>query len=198
MPKNGGMNMSRAGIDKQVILQAAVAIADNEGIRKITLKSISEKLGIRTPSLYNHVDSLDSLLVDLMIYAMEQLGKTLSEAAIGVSGDNAIKAISKAYLEFARKNPGLYETIQWVNLWRDDIIVQPASKINDLIDRVLECYNLNDEYKTHIIRMFRSLLHGFSSLDRNSGFGNPIPIDDSFNVAINCLIESLHLFCSYK
>lgn len=48
--------MPRAGLDQQILLQAAAEIADQHGLDEMTLAMLANKLGIRTPSLYNHED----------------------------------------------------------------------------------------------------------------------------------------------
>jgi len=184
--------MPRAGIDKQVILQAAIEIANTEGLENVTLKALSQKLGIQTPSLYNHVKGLDDLKDMLVIYGLNQIERVLSEAAIGISGDDAVKSIAKAYLTFARNNPGLYEATQWINRWQNNEIKQASEGIINLIGKVVYGYNLKDNDITHVIRIIRSLLHGFASLEHYGSFGNPISADESFDLMLSVLIHGLH------
>ena len=45
----------RAGLDKAVVVEAAAELINAEGIEELTLSRLAERLGVRTPSLYNHV-----------------------------------------------------------------------------------------------------------------------------------------------
>ncbi len=50
---------------KEAVIRAASDLADEKGLNNVSLKSVAEKLNIRTPSLYNHIESLDHLLLEV-------------------------------------------------------------------------------------------------------------------------------------
>jgi AcrR family transcriptional regulator len=50
-------------LDTQRVMEAAVAIADREGIAKTTLPRVARALGVTTMSLYRHVGSKDEFLL---------------------------------------------------------------------------------------------------------------------------------------
>ena len=45
----------RIGLTLPKIVETAAEIADTNGIQEVTLASVAQRLGIRSPSLYNHV-----------------------------------------------------------------------------------------------------------------------------------------------
>lgn len=45
----------RIGLTLPKIVETAAEIADANGIQEVTLVSLAQRLGIRSPSLYNHV-----------------------------------------------------------------------------------------------------------------------------------------------
>lgn len=45
----------RIGLTLLKIVETAAEIADANGIQEVTLASLAQRLGIRSPSLYNHV-----------------------------------------------------------------------------------------------------------------------------------------------
>ncbi|MGZ3638658.1 MAG: TetR family transcriptional regulator, partial [Ktedonobacterales bacterium] len=49
----------RVGLDQEAVIQAAADLVDAEGLDALSLARLAEKLGVRTPSLYNHISSLD-------------------------------------------------------------------------------------------------------------------------------------------
>lgn len=69
-------------LTKTDVIQAAADIADEHGLNNLSLKNVAEKLNIRTPSLYNHITSLDNLL-----RAMETLLAGIHQAYEGRSDD---------------------------------------------------------------------------------------------------------------
>ena len=47
-------------VSKAAVIDTASQIADEHGLHNVSLKVIAEKLCVKTPSLYNHIDNLDS------------------------------------------------------------------------------------------------------------------------------------------
>ncbi|MGI8712393.1 MAG: TetR family transcriptional regulator, partial [Solirubrobacteraceae bacterium] len=53
--------MPRAGLDAEAVVTAAARLADAEGLECLTLARLAQRLGVRSPSLYAHVDGLEEL-----------------------------------------------------------------------------------------------------------------------------------------
>jgi AcrR family transcriptional regulator len=51
-----------APLDRERIAAAALALLDEQGEAAVTMRAIAEQLGVRAPSLYNHVRSKEALL----------------------------------------------------------------------------------------------------------------------------------------
>ena len=98
----------RAGLDQSAVVEAAARLVDAEGIEALTLGRLAERLGIRTPSLYNHVAGLPGLKRDLALYCLRALLDQLTRVTIGKSGGEAIVAVATAYRSYAREYPGRY------------------------------------------------------------------------------------------
>ena len=47
---------------KEAVIKATSDLADEKGLNNVSLKAVAQKLNIRTPSLYNHIESLDKQL----------------------------------------------------------------------------------------------------------------------------------------
>ena len=107
--------MPRGNLDKRKILEAAGALANEISIRKLNLKQLAQKLDIQPPSLYNHVQSLDHLRLDLMAYGWEQVGERIAETLIGISGDEAIRRACEVFYDYAEENPGIFEAMAYYN-----------------------------------------------------------------------------------
>src|SRR5215472_7695302 len=60
----------RVGLDQRTVVEAAAKLVDEEGIEQLTLGRLAERLGVRTPSLYNHVAGLSGLKHDLALYCL--------------------------------------------------------------------------------------------------------------------------------
>lgn len=182
----------RAALDLLTILQTATEIADTQGLEEVTLASLAKKLGIRSPSLYNHVEGLPGLRRELTLYGLNQLNGVITQAAVGRSGDEAIRTMAKAYVTFARLHPGLYTATLSAPDPNDPELQRVAGEIVQLTVQVMEYYGLEEDEALHVVRVFRSLLHGFASLEQANGFGLPLDIDTTLHVLIETLLAGIH------
>ena len=69
-------------VSREIVIQATSDIVNKDGLNKVSLKVIAEKLGIRTPSLYNHIESLDDLLLEVAHKGMREMNSQMIKAAI--------------------------------------------------------------------------------------------------------------------
>lgn len=182
----------RAGLNLQSIVQAATALADERGLHEVTLTVLAQKLGIRSPSLYNHVNGLPGLRREMALAGLDQLKDVLMRATVGRSEDKAIREMSHAYLEFARAHPGLYEATLYVSDTDDEPLDTMKNQVLELFTQVLAGFELNDDALIHAIRGLRSVLHGFSSLERIGGFGLSVDVNQSFELIITTFLQGLH------
>lgn len=60
--------MARAGLDKNVVVEKAVQLANSMGHEAITLKVLADSLHVEPPSLYNYIRGLEDLQRELMVY----------------------------------------------------------------------------------------------------------------------------------
>jgi AcrR family transcriptional regulator len=181
----------KVGLELTEILGAAAELADQFGMQEVTLANLAKKLGIRPPSLYNHFDGLAGLRKKMAIYGLDQLYETLAQSAIGVSGDEAVLTISKAYVDFTRKHPGMYEATLMAPDMEDEDVQQAGFKIVDLTVRVLQAYRLEGDTATHAVRGLRSILHGFSSLEQRGGFKMALDLNESLEIIIKAFIHGM-------
>lgn len=178
-------------LDKNAILKTAANMADTNGIASVTLKALAEELGIKSPSLYKHISGLDELNKELMLYGWKALEQDIIKASIGKAKDDAIIAICWTYRNYVILHPGLYEAMQWYNMYQSEEHLNATEGIISVIFQVLDAYNLTEEQKVHIVRMLRGFLQGFLTIESHGGYGNPQPIDDSFNFALKTILNGI-------
>ena len=78
--------MPRAGLSRAAVVEAAGALADEGGLENLSLVDLAGRLGIRKPSLYNHVAGIGDLRRELALAGLQELGRSLSRAAAGKAG----------------------------------------------------------------------------------------------------------------
>ena len=183
--------MGRIGVDVDKITETAAKIANEAGYENITLKMIADELGIKTPSLYNHIDGLEDVKRLLMIYGWKQMEERMIQSAIGVAGYDAIKAGCYAFYEYATENPGVFNAMLWYNKFQNEDTMEATSGLFVVLFKITFSLNISEENCNHIIRTLRGFLEGFSLLVNNGAFGNPISIAESFELSLNVLIEGM-------
>lgn len=181
----------RPGLDRAAVVRAAAELFDEANGGDVTLAQIAGKLGVRTPSLYNHIGGQDELRQELAICGVRQLRDRMGRAAIGKSGDDAIVAVAHAYRAFAHERPGLY----WITLRApaagDQELQSASQEALSVLQLVFQHYGLTESAEIHAIRSLRSLIHGFVSLEMAGGFGLPVDIDESFRYLLDMFIRGL-------
>jgi AcrR family transcriptional regulator len=181
--------MPRAGLDTEAVVAAAAALADADGLHQLTLARLAAALGIRTPSLYAHINGLDDLRARLGARGAWELAAALQLAAAGRAGGDALRAIALAYREYAHTHPGIYAAMQ-IASDTDEFQAAGAAVVGPIV-AVLRGYALEGEPAIHAVRAIRSALHGFVALEREGGFGLPIDIDDSYDNLVTMLEAGL-------
>ena len=182
----------KVGLDKKTIIEAAANMADERGIANVTLKVLATELGVKSPSLYKHFSGgLDELNKELMLYGWRLLEADITRAAIGKSKDNAVRAICLAYREFVAKHKGVFEAMQWYNMYQSEEHLQATRGTVSILFQVLEAYGLTEKQKVHIVRMLRGFLQGFTTIESHGGYGNPTPLNDTFDFAIKTILNGI-------
>lgn len=181
----------KIGLDLTTILETAGVLADQNGIQEVTLANLAKKLGIRPPSLYNHFDGLPGLRKKLAIYGIDWLYSRMADAAIGVSGTEAVLAVSQAYVNFAREHPGVYEATLLAPDPEDVDVQQAGEKIVELSVRILQADHLEGDCALHAVRGLRSILHGFSALEQRGGFKMALDLDQSLQIIIKAFLAGI-------
>lgn len=182
----------RAGINPEVVVEKAAALANRDGLEALTLAALAVELGVKTPSLYNHVGGLGDLRRKLGLLGACKLKDRLTDAAIGCSGEDALVDVGIAYVEFVRKEPGLYEAMGKAQDASDAEFEEVSKRILELLFRLLAPYGLQGADAVHAVRGLRSLLHGFASLEAMGGFQMAEDLGESIIRAIRVYLRGLH------
>ena len=184
----------RSNLTRETVVQAAAEVLNSEGLDALTLHRLAEKLGIRTPSLYNHVEGLPGLMRELSILNARNLADRLGEAAIGRSGPGLVMAVMQAYRAYIKEYTGLYlSTLRVSSMQADPIPELQHEEIRSVKVglAVMASFGLQGEDAIHAVRALRSLVHGFATLEVSGGFGIPLDLNESFSRLVKLFIAGL-------
>jgi AcrR family transcriptional regulator len=185
---------SRTRLDKNAVVQAAVDLLNVEGVSALNLSRLANELGIKTPSLYNHVNGLDGLQRELEVMNARLLADRFSEAAIGKSGSELVMDVSQAFRQYVKENPGLYmSTLRSSSAQQvlDENLQREEERMMKVGLAIMASLGLQGEDAIHGLRAFRSMVHGFATLEIAGGFGLPQDCDESFRRLVSALVAGL-------
>ena len=182
----------KRGVDQKQVVDAAIRLADSDGLDAVTLAGVAHALHVRSPSLYSHVDGLAGLRRAMAIEGARRVTSALADAARGLEGVEALRAVAHAYRSFATRHPGLYAAmLPAPRPLEDDEGYAVFAAAAGIVAEVLEGLGLSPADTIPAIRAFRSALHGFVSLEAAGGFGMPDDIDASFDVMVEILVAGV-------
>lgn len=183
--------MPRRGLDTRQVIDAAIAIADRDGLEAVTLARVADSLGVRAPSLYHHVKGHDGLWRAIALRGVQALTASLQAAALGRAGAEALAATAHAYRDYAHAHPGAYAATLRAPAAGDLEHEEAGREAVQVLSAVLRAWHLEDEEMLHAVRVIRSALHGFVSLEAGGGFALPLDLDRSFERLIETLAAGL-------
>jgi AcrR family transcriptional regulator len=184
----------RAGLTRGRVVAEAAAVADEVGLDKLTLAAVAHRCGVSLPGLYKHVRGVDEVKRDISVLAVRELAGALARAATGVSGREALHALSAAYRDYAGACPGRYAASVRAPAPGDDEHADAAAQAAAVITAALKGYGLHDADLIHAIRMWRSACHGLITLQAAGGFGLPESVDLTYRYLIDALDTAFRAF----
>src|SRR5256885_9746189 len=138
----------RARLSRDRVLQAALALADKEGIQELSMRRLGRALGVEAMSLYNHVAGKDDLLdglVDLVFAEIEfPCGKGAWKVAMRWRAISAREALARhrwaiALME-SRTSPGP------ANLRHHDSVLGCLRSAGFSVEMAAHAYSILDGY----------------------------------------------------
>lgn len=183
--------MPRQGLDTGQVVEEAVRIADADGLEAVTLARVSATLGVRAPSLYNHVAGREALLRGIALRGLRELGDALRRAAVGRAREDALVAVAHAYRAYAHAHPGCFAATVTAPAPGDVEHEQAAAEVVGVIAAIVVGWGIEDDDAIHAVRTVRSSLHGFVTLEAAGGFGTPVDHDASFERLLQTLATGL-------
>lgn len=176
------------------MVDAAARLVNVEGAEALSLSRVANELGVRTPSLYNHVDGLSGLQRALALRNAQMLATTFADAAIGKAGEDAVVALAQSFRDYIKANPGIYLVSQRVTELvkpEDAELIVAMDRSVQIVTTVMASFGLTGDDALHAVRALRATVHGFATLEVAGGFGLPLDCDESFCRLMRMLIRGL-------
>jgi AcrR family transcriptional regulator len=154
---------TRKPLSSALVLQAAVALADEAGLEAFSMRGLAQELGVVPMALYKHVANKEELLdgmVDIVFSEIELPSENLDWASAmrrrAISTREALKRHSWAIGMMESRHPGP------ANLRNHDAVMGCLRKAGFSFKLAIHAYSLQDAY-----------IYGSALQDRDLGFETP-------------------------
>jgi AcrR family transcriptional regulator len=108
------------------IVAAARRLLEEEGPEALSMRNVAAEIGIRAPSLYEHVADKRALESAIIAAGLNEQGVAFREALAADDAGDPLAAIAEAWRRWARAHPHLYALIYARDLDRSDPAVADA------------------------------------------------------------------------
>lgn len=184
--------MAQKGLTKELVVQAAAGMIEQNGIKSFSIHSLAERLGVKPASLYNHIENMDALLLDVCVLYLREQDRCARSAIAGRQRDEAVRALAESYYRCAKEHRELYRLMIRTATVNKRLLDEAAVCLTEPLKTVMADYGIREEEKIHFRRLFRAILHGFVSEEEIGFFSHyPAGAEDSFRFSIDQYIERL-------
>lgn len=158
------MVLERTGrLDPEQVIAAAERLVSSQGWDALTMAALAAELGVRAPSLYRHVESLEALRRSLRLRTAIELSDAVRAAVMGTSGLKGLHALAGAFRGYAKANPIRY--LGQLNLAGDDEIRAAGRRLGEAAYAVLGSFGLDANELPIATAQLTAIVHGFVSLE---------------------------------
>lgn len=175
------------------VIDVAVALLDAEGEGALGWNRLAQALGVKPPSLYNHLADAADLRRRVAIRGWQALAEAVRAATARTrTPETTLRAIAGAYRDVARARPGLFAVATGTRLAPDDLEFRPvAAELMTLLAAPLEQLGVPPGRQVHAIRILRAAIHGFLELERAEVLMMDASLDQSFRLLLDVVIAGL-------
>jgi AcrR family transcriptional regulator len=164
------------GPTKDRIFLEALALLETKGLSGLTMRNLADRLHIKAPSLYKHVESRDQIMAELQAYGITQFGNAIAQA------NKSKRAKALAYRKWATDNPHLYQVTLRTPLLRDRL---PSGLEEGVTQMIIEITGRDQEHA----RAVWALMHGLVDLELAGRFPANADLDKTWARAIQMVSQ---------
>lgn len=185
--------MFHKGLNKEIVVETAKKLIEEKGFSDFSMRKLADKLGVKTASLYTHIESMEVLFTEVGLSALKEQRNCLLQKIGEKNCDDAVNALAVGYRCFSIEHPELYRIIMQMPSGNNEILKKAAAMTAELFMQVLDNYQISNEQKMHWQRVMRAMMHGFVSEEQAGYFSHyPVTIEESYKIAVACIIDGLH------
>lgn len=150
-----------ARIGRAAILDAALELADREGLDAVTMHAIARRMNVSTMALYRHMDGKDALLDGLV----ERLLTAFPVQRARQPGGQWLTAMASGIREVARRHPAVFPL-----LLTRPAVTPAAQRVRDAVVAALQDTGLTDTAARRAERLLSTAVLGFAASEAAGRF----------------------------
>jgi AcrR family transcriptional regulator len=164
-----------ARIDRAAVLDATLALADEEGLAAVSMRAVAARLGVTPMALYRHVGDKSQLLDGLV----EQLLLELPLPASTLPWQARLDALAAAMRATARKHPRVFPL-----LLQRPATTPGAMRARDAVYGALRDAGADESAIPRVERLVSTFVLGFAASEAAGRFtATPDELDEDFRWA---------------
>ena len=182
--------MSSQRLDRDRVIAAAAAIVDSDGWRALTMSALAKELGIKVPSLYNHVSNLEALRGELQNRTLREIGERLNHTAMGRTGEHAMRALAATFRAYALEHPGRYDLATQAPIDREGF-ADVSVAAGEALFAVIRSYGIVDADALELQLSAFAALHGALVLENAGFFPDTIDAEPIYGLVLDQVLDLL-------
>ena len=192
MTRSAPRTEERPRLSRDAIVATAAVIADEDGLRQVSLSAVAREVGVRVPSLYSHLEGTADLRSGLTALALTELADRGDRALAGRSGRDALIALADVHRDYAREHPGRFEAAGALDVPVTEAQQTAGARVAEQSLALLRGYPVPETEQTHAVRLLASVLRGFVQLESGGAFDHrEPPSEESWARVVDALDSTL-------
>ena len=185
--------MPKAGLSRERVVDIALELGRSGP--PASLGAVARAAGVRTPSLYKHVESASELSSLVAERALTRFADVLRSEIGSAEGPAAAEEFLHAYRRFATSDPHLFSLIP-IQPGNDPRLRPIAQRLMHDLATALGFSGLSSPDALHALRFLRAVADGFVRLELAGGFGEPTSVSESWDHIVEAASTSPVVFPS--
>lgn len=166
------------------LLQTGLGVLEREG--NLSLQAVARRLGVKAPSLYRHVASLEVLRGKVATEGFRLLGLELQKALVV---ERTWMSLARVYRRFALRRRALYR-----------LMMSPSGRarrgtdsLQETLRPAAELLGTHTDSKRFLAehRVAWAFVHGFVDLEMDDAFLGPEGVEEAFRIGVRMIDRTL-------
>jgi AcrR family transcriptional regulator len=172
------------------IIQAGRDILESDGLARLTMQAVANRVGVRAPSLYKRVRSRDDLIGLIAEATVQDLGARLDAVAGSTDARRDLGELAREFRAFAHARPAGYHLIfaPGPDVTRPNL--DSLARASAPVLRVAADL-AGPEHALEAARMIAAWANGFVSMELAGAFNLGGDVDRAYEFAIARLADAL-------